>query len=285
MWSSRWRGIVSFLGALPFYFSGCIRLYDCLFETVSGFTTTGASILTDVEILPKGILYWRSFTHWIGGMGVLVFLLAISPLATGDSIFIMRAESPGPQVNKLVPRTRQSARILYEIYIAMTILQIILLLLGGMPLFDAVTTSFGTAGTGGFAIRNDSMISYTPYIQWVVAIFMALFGVNFGVYYLIIMRSFKKAVKNEEFRLYAGILLVSTAVITAFIMKDYTGLADPLRHAAFQVSTIMTTTAIATTDFDKWPEFSRALLVLLYDHRRVRRFVGRRREMLAPYTS
>jgi len=256
--------LVSILGALPFYFSGSIPSFvDCLFETVSGFTTTGASILTDVEALPKGLLYWRSFTHWIGGMGVLVFLLAIAPLASGDSIFIMRAESPGPQVNKLVPRTRQSARILYEIYIAMTILQLALLLIGGMPPLDAVTITFGTAGTGGFAIRNDSMVSYTPYIQWVVTIFMALFGVNFGLYYLLLMRSFRKVVRNEEFRLYAGILLVSTAIVTVFIMKDYTGLQDSVRHAAFQVSSIMTTTGYATADFDKWPETCRALLILL----------------------
>ena len=256
--------LVSALGALPFYISRCIPSYvDCLFETVSGFTTTGASILTNVEILPKGMLYWRSFTHWIGGMGVLVFLLAIAPLASGDSIFIMRAESPGPQVSKLVPRTRQSARILYEIYIALTILQIVLLLLGGMPVFDAVCTAFGTAGTGGFAIRNDSMMSYSPYIQWVVTIFMALFGVNFGLYYLLLLRSYKKVVKNEELRLYVGVLLASTAIITFFILNDFTEPQDAIRHAAFQVASIMTTTGFATTDFDKWPEICRALLVVL----------------------
>ncbi len=255
---------VSLLGALPFFFSGAIPSYvDCLFETVSGFTTTGASILTDVEALPQGLLYWRSFTHWIGGMGVLVFLLAIARLASGDGIFIIRAESPGPQVNKLVPKTRQTARILYEIYIALTVLQIVLLLLGDMPLMEALTTAFGTAGTGGFAMRNDSMASYSPYIQWVVTIFMALFGVNFSLYYLLLMRMFKKAAKNEEFRLYTGILLVSTAVITLYILGQYPTLGDAVRHAAFQVVSVMTTTGFATADFDKWPEFCRALLVLL----------------------
>jgi trk system potassium uptake protein TrkH len=256
--------LVSMLGALPFYISRSIPSYiDCLFETVSGFTTTGASILTDVESLPKGLIYWRSFTHWIGGMGVLVFLLAISPLASGDSLFIMRAESPGPQVSKLVPRTRQSARILYEIYIAMTVVQIILLLAGGMSAFDAVTIAFGTAGTGGFAIRNDSMMSYSPYIQWVVTIFMVLFGVNFGLYYLMLQRSYRKIVKNEELRFYIGILVASTAVITLFIAKSYDGVQNSIRHAAFQVASIMTTTGYATTDFDRWPEVCRALLIIL----------------------
>jgi len=256
--------LVSMLGALPFYISRSIPGYiDCLFETVSGITTTGASILTDVESLPRGLLYWRSFTHWIGGMGVLVFLLAISPLASGDSLFIMRAESPGPQVSKLVPRTRQSARILYEIYIAMTVVQIILLLAGGMSAFDAVTIAFGTAGTGGFAIRNDSMMSYSPYIQWVVTIFMVLFGVNFGLYYLMLQRSYRKIVKNEELRFYIGILVASTAVITLFIAKSYDGVQNSIRHAAFQVASIMTTTGYATTDFDRWPEVCRALLIIL----------------------
>ncbi len=253
---------VSLLGALPFLISGCIPSYiDSLFETVSGFTTTGASILTDVEILPKGMLYWRSFTHWIGGMGVLVLLLAIAPLESGDSMYIMRAESPGPQVNKIVPRTRKSARILYEIYIALTIVQIALLLAGGMPLLDAVTTAFGTAGTGGFAVRNDSMTSYSPYLQWIVTVFMVLFGVNFGLYYLLIMRSFKKVAKNEELRLYIGTLVVATGIVFFFILRDYSG--DAIRHAAFQVASIMTTTGFATADFNIWPEFCRALLVML----------------------
>jgi len=254
---------VSLMGALPFFISGAIPSYvDCVFETVSGFTTTGASILTDVEALPQGLLYWRSFTHWIGGMGVLVFLLAIAPLASGDGIFIIRAESPGPQVNKLVPKTRQTARILYEIYIALTAVQIVLLLLGGMSLMEALTISFGTAGTGGFAVRNDSMVSYSPYIQWVVTIFMALFGVNFSLYYLVLMRMFKKAAKNEELRLYTGILLVSTAAITLYVLDRFAP-ADAVRHAAFQVVSVMTTTGFATADFDKWPEFCRTLLLLL----------------------
>ena len=171
--------MLSALGALPFYLSGSIKSYvDCLFETISGFTTTGASILSDVESLPYSILYWRSFTHWVGGMGVLVFLLAVSTFTSGkgDSMFIMKAESPGPQVSKLVPRTMQTARILYTIYSAMTVIEILFLLAGGMPLFEAVTLSFGTAGTGGFAVKNDSIMSYSPYLQWVITVFMILFG-------------------------------------------------------------------------------------------------------------
>lgn len=259
--------LVSLIGALPFYLSGSIKSFvDCLFETVSGFTTTGASILKDVEVLPYGILYWRSFTHWLGGMGVLVFLLAIAPLSTGsgDSLHIMRAESPGPQVSKLVPKTRQSARILYEIYIGMTILEILLLLLGGMSLFEAVTISFGTAGTGGFAVKNSSMASYSPYIQWIVTIFMALFGVNFGVYYLLLMRSFRKAIHNEEMKFYFRLILISVGIVTIAILPLYGGsFADSLRHASFQVVSIMTTTGYATADYDVWPQICRMLLVML----------------------
>ncbi len=202
--------VVSLFGAIPFYASGAIPSYiDCVFETVSGFTTTGSSILTDVEALPQSLLYWRSFTHWVGGMGVLVFLLAVAPARHngGDALHLLRAESPGPQVDKLVPRMHQTAKILYGIYVVMTAIQIVLLLAGGMPLFDAVTTSFGTAGTGGFGIKNDSLAGYSPYIQTVTTVFMALFGVNFSVYYLILTGAFSKALFNEEVRVYFGIML------------------------------------------------------------------------------
>ena len=261
--------LVSLLGALPFLFSGAIPSYvDCLFETVSGFTTTGASILTDIESLPKGILYWRSFTHWLGGMGVLVCLLAISSFASrsGDGIFIMRAESPGPQVSKLVPRTAQTARILYAIYAALTVLQMIFLLLGGMPLFDAVTTAFGTAGTGGFSVKNDSMMSYSPYLQNVVTVFMALFGVNFGIYYLLLKRSFREAVREEELRMYLLTILTATCVIFLATARQYSGrfaLADALRHAAFQVVSILTTTGFCTVDYEYWPQICHTVILIL----------------------
>ena len=259
--------LISLLGALPFWISGAIPSYvDCVFETVSGFTTTGASILTDVEALPKGLLYWRSFTHWLGGMGVLVFLLAITrfTVGSGDSMHIMRAESPGPQVNKLVPQTFHSAQIVYIIYIGMTALQIILMLLGGVSPFEAVTLTFGTAGTGGFAVRNDGLGSYSPYIQWVVTIFMALFGVNFGIYYLLLQRSVKKALRNEELRMYLLIMVLFSLLIFVDILPLFPGHpGDALRHSCFQVASIMTTTGYATADFDLWPQLSRTLLVVL----------------------
>jgi len=259
--------VLSLMGALPFYLSGSIESFvDCLFETVSGFTTTGASILSDVESLPHSILYWRSFTHWVGGMGVLVFLLAVSSFAggKGNSMFIMRAESPGPQVSKLVPRTMQTARILYLIYTALTVIEIILLLLGGMSFFEAVTLSFGTAGTGGFAVRNDSIMSYSPYLQWVITVFMILFGINFAMYYLILMRSFKRVVKDEELRFYLITILVSVTIITLSILPAMNGnLSDSVRHAAFQVASIMTTTGYATINYEPWPGICHVLLMLL----------------------
>ena len=259
--------MLSVIGALPFYLSGSIpNFVDCLFETVSGFTTTGASILHDVESLPYSILFWRSFTHWIGGMGVLVFLLAVSTIADGkgDGMFIMRAESPGPQVSKLVPRTMQTARILYLIYIALTVLQILLLLAGGMPLFEAVTLSFGTAGTGGFSVKNDSIMSYSPYLQWIITIFMILFGVNFGVYYLLLMHSFRRAVKNEELRFYLKIIVIATIIITVCILPILNGsVSDSLRHAAFQVASIITTTGYSTIDYQVWPQLCHVLLLML----------------------
>lgn len=258
--------VVSLFGALPFFLSGAIPDFiSSLFEAVSGFTTTGASVLSNVEAMPKGLLYWRSFTHWLGGMGVLVFLLAIVPLSrgAGNTIYLLRAESPGPQVDKLVPRIRRTAEILYGIYIAMTVTQIVLMLLGGAPLFDSVTLTFGTAGTGGFAIKNTSLMDYSPYIQVVVTVFMALFGVSFNIYYLLLIRSFRTAFKNEELYAYFGVMALFTLLITIDIRPLFAHGAVALRHAAFQVSSIMTTTGYASADFNLWPQFSRLLLVAL----------------------
>lgn len=258
---------VSLFGALPFWVSREIpSLTDCIFETVSGFTTTGASILSDVEALPLSLLYWRSFTHWVGGMGVLVFILAIIPMMrnTGHLMHLLRAESPGPQVDKLVPRIQNSAKILYGIYIGMTLLQIVLLLAGGMPLFDSVATAFGTAGTGGFGIKNDSMAGYSTYIQAVTTVFMALFGVNFNIFYLLLIREFSKAFRNSELRLYLALMLGSIAVITWNVLPMFQGnFGQALHHVSFQVSSIMTTTGFSTVDFNLWPPFSRMVLVVL----------------------
>lgn len=256
--------LLSFFGALPFWFSREIPSFtDALFETISGFTTTGASILSDVEALSHCSLFWRSFTHWIGGMGVLVFLLAIIPMSGGSHINLMRAESPGPSVGKLVPKVKYTARILYLIYFSMTILEVVLLVVGKMSLFDALTTSFGTAGTGGFGIKNDSMVSYSPYLQWVVTIFMILFGVNFNAYYLILYRKFKKAFGMEEVKYYFLIILVATGIIFFNILPMSKGIFDALTHASFQVGSIITTTGFSSTDFDLWPQTSRTVLVLL----------------------
>ena len=258
---------VSLLGALPFLFSGAIPNYiDCIFETASGFTTTGATILRDVECLPRGILYWRSFTHWLGGMGVLVFLLILNPLNdknTGEGMHLLRAESPGIKASKLVPRMKDSARILYRIYIALTVLEAVLLLLGGMPLFDTVCLTFGTAGTGGFGVLNDSVASYSPYCQWVITVFMLLFGVNFNVYFLLLMRKFKKALKNEELIVFGVIVALSIAVISVNIFRYCAGAEDTLRTAAFQVASIISTTGYSTADFNVWPQLSRTILVAL----------------------
>ena len=257
---------LSLLGCLPFVFSGNIpRFIDAFFETVSGFTTTGASILSNVEALDKGMLYWRSFSHWLGGMGVLVFLLAISPggKGTGFTMHLLRAESPGPDVGKLVPKMKQTATILYSIYVALTILNVVFLLCGGMSLFESVCTAFGTAGTGGFGIKNDSIASYSPYLQNVTTVFMALFGVNFSIYYLILLRQFRSAFKDEELRLYVGVIFASVLLIVLNIRPLYGTLGETVRHAAFQVSSIITTTGFATTDFDLWPSFSKTILLAL----------------------
>ncbi|MDD6023596.1 MAG: TrkH family potassium uptake protein [Oscillospiraceae bacterium] len=259
--------VLSIMGCLPFVLSGEIpHFVDALFETVSGFTTTGASILTAVEPLSKGILYWRSFTHWLGGMGVLVFLLALASTETrgdGFALHILRAESPGPSVDKMTPHIRDSAMILYFLYIFLTVLDIAFLLIGKMPVFDAVCTAFGTAGTGGFGVRNDSIAGYSPYIQNVCTVFMLLFGVNFNCYYLLLLRRFRSVVKNEELRLYFGVVLVSILLIAWDVRGLYATLEETFRHSAFQVASIMTTTGFATTDFDLWPSFSKSILLCL----------------------
>ncbi len=257
--------VLSVMGSIPFLLTKSMtNPVDALFETVSGFTTTGASILTDVEILSKTVLFWRSFTHWIGGMGVLVFLLAIVHMKGGGShMNLMKAESPGPSVSKLVPTVRSTAKILYLIYVAMTVIEIILLLIGRMPLFDAITISFGTAGTGGFGIKNDSMAGYSVYLQVVVTIFMILFGVNFSAYFLILRKKFKQAFSMEEVRVYVLIILVSIAVIAVMIKDMYGSIGTAVQQAAFQVGSIITTTGFATTDFNLWPEVPRTILVLL----------------------
>ena len=249
--------VISIVGAVPFVVAGCIpNPVDALFETVSGFTTTGASILPGVEDLPKGILFWRSFTHWIGGMGVLVFLLSLLPLTGGSHVNLMKAESPGPQVDKLVPKVQSTAKILYGIYFVLTVLEVVFLLLGGMPLFESMLTAFGTAGTGGFGFKNDSFTSFSPYIQWVVTIFMILFGVNFNAYFLLLLRKFNRAI-SEEVRGYFAIILVAIGIITANIYSLYNSFGEAVRQAAFQVGSIITTTGFSSCDFDLWHPLQR----------------------------
>lgn len=255
---------LSFFGSVPFMLTGEIpHIEDALFETISGFTTTGASVLSDVEALSHTSLLWRSFTHWIGGMGVLVFLLAIIPLSGGSNINLMRAESPGPSVGKLVPKMKYTARLLYVIYFSLTVLQIILLLLGNTPLFDSVAISFGTAGTGGFGIKNDSLAGYSAYVQWVTTIFMVLFGVNFNAYYFILLKNIKKAFAIEEVRYYFLIILSSIAVIFFNIIGTVKNVGDALLHSSFQVASIITTTGYSTIDFNLWPQTSKTILVIL----------------------
>lgn len=251
-------------GAIPFVLSSSIpNPIDALFETVSGFTTTGSSILTDVEVLPHCILIWRSFTHWIGGMGVLVFLLSLLPLAGGYHMNLMKAESPGPSVSKLVPKVQDTAKILYTIYIGMTLLQIVLLLLGRIPLFDTLCISFGSAGTGGFGIVNDSMGSYSVYCQIITTIFMILFGVNFSAYYLFLTKKFMQAFKFEEVRYYFGIILAAIVIIAFNTSHLFRNLGEAFQQAAFQVGSIITTTGFSSTDFNQWPALSKTILVLL----------------------
>ena len=257
--------ILSLIGCLPFYISREIPSYiDAFFEIVSGFTTTGASILSDVEALSNGILYWRSFSHWVGGMGVLVFLLAFTGgNGQGFTMHLLRAESPGPNVGKLVPKMRKTAGILYIIYVVMTVINVIFLLAGDMSLLEAVCTAMGTAGTGGFGVKNDSLGSYSPYIQNVTTVFMILFGVNFSCYYLLLLRQFRSVFKDEELRLYICIILTAIVLITLNIRGLYPTLEETIRHAAFQVGSIITTTGYSTVDFDLWPSFSKTILLLL----------------------
>lgn len=256
--------VLSITGAIPFVLSGAIpHPIDAIFETVSGFTTTGASILAEVESLPRSILFWRSFTHWIGGMGVLVFLLSLLPLAGGYHMNLMRAESPGPSVSKLVPKVQSTAKILYSIYLGMTVLQIIFLLLGGIPLFDTLCITFGSAGTGGFGIKNDSLGSYSTYCQVVTTIFIILFGVNFSAYYLILTKKFKAAFHIEEIRYYFGIILAAIILIAINTRHMFSGFAQAFQQSAFQVGSIITTTGYSTTDFNQWPALSKTILVLL----------------------
>lgn len=259
--------IMSFVGCMPFFISGEIPAFvDAYFETVSGFTTTGASILTDVEAMSKGMLYWRSFTHWLGGMGVMVFLLAVIPASgkgSGFTMHLLRAESPGPNVGKLVPRMRQTATILYMLYIALTMICFVFLLMGGMSPFEAICTAYGTAGTGGFGIKNDSMAGYSVYIQNVCTVFMILFGVNFTCYYMLILGKVKDVLKDEELRLYLGLIFTSVILISINTRSMFHSLGETVQQVFFQVATIITTTGFATTDFDLWPTFSKAILIIL----------------------
>ncbi len=257
--------LLSLVGALPFWFSGEIPNYlDAVFETVSGFTTTGSSILTDVEAMSHCMLFWRSFTHWLGGMGVLVFMLAILPQSGGQTIHLLRAESPGPAVTKMVPKIRQSAAILYGIYFVLTVVEVILLLLGGMPLFDSLCNAFGTAGTGGLAIKANSIAYYDSYyLQGVIAVFMMLFGINFSIYFFVLRKKWGLVRKNTELRGYLLIIAFSTIAITINIASMFPSVFTAFHHAFFTVSSIITTTGYSTENFDLWPEFSRILLVVL----------------------
>ena len=259
--------VMSLFGCLPFCLSGEISSYiDALFEMVSGFTTTGASVVRDVEALSRGVLYWRSFSHWVGGMGVLVFLLAIVPMSgknDGFTMHLLRAESPGPNVEKLVPKMRQTAAVLYMTYLALTVLNVVFLLIGNVSFFESICTAFGTAGTGGFGLKNDSMAGYSPYVQNVCTVFMLLFGINFGCFYLLILRQIRDVFRDEELRFYLGIVVGSIAIITLNIRGLYETIGEAIRHAAFQVSSIITTTGFATVDFDMWPSLSKGILLVL----------------------
>ena len=256
--------VMSICGAIPLYLSGYFpNPVDALFEIVSGFTTTGATILNDVEILPRSVLMWRSFSHWIGGMGVLVFMLAILPMAGASGMYLMRAESPGPSVGKLVPRVRSTAKILYVIYLVMTVAEMVLLLCAGCPLFDSVNLSFATAGTGGFGVLNSSAGDYNAVVQTILTIFMILFGVNFNVYFLIYTGSIRDAFKCEEARAYVGIIAGAVILISVNTFHLFRNLGETLLHVSFQVASIITTTGFSTVDFELWPEFSRTILVVL----------------------
>jgi trk system potassium uptake protein TrkH len=257
--------LLSAMGALPFWLSGEIPMYvDAFFETVSGFTTTGASILPAVEGMSKSLLFWRSFTHWIGGMGVLVFALAVLPMADNRSIHLMRAEVPGPTAGKLVPKMKDTAKILYTIYLGLTILQVLLLVFGGMSWFDSLIHTFGSAGTGGFSNYNLSVGAFgNAYFEWVIGFFVILFGINFNLYFFLLIRNFRSVYKNEELRLYLAIISLAVLAITFNILPIYQNLADSIRTSFFQVASIMTTTGFATADFNAWPAFSKAILLII----------------------
>lgn len=256
--------ILSVVGALPFVLSGEIPSFaDAFFETVSGFTTTGASVVQNVEIMSKGILFWRSFTHWVGGMGILVFIMAILPNVSDRSIHIMRAEMPGPIIGKLVPKAKDTAKILYLIYIAMTTMEILILRIEGMTWFESAVHSFGTAGTGGFGIKADGLASYSPVIQYTIAIFMLLFGINFNLYYLLLLRKVKSVIKSGELWFYLGVVLVSVVIVSVDIYSVYGNISDVLRLSLFQISSIVTTTGYATADFNTWPVLSKGIILLL----------------------
>ncbi|MBR6773720.1 MAG: TrkH family potassium uptake protein [Clostridia bacterium] len=255
---------VSLVGALPFVFSGEIPSYvDALFESISGFTTTGASILTDVEKMSHGILMWRSFTHWIGGMGVLVLVIAVTKKASERNIHIMRAEMPGPIVDKITPRSKDTAKYLYLIYVGLTVVEFILLLCGGMDVFESVIHSFGTAGTGGFSSNNSSIAEYSPYIQWVIAVFMMLFAINFNVYFLIIIGKGLNALRSRELWTYIGVVVAATGIICANIFSIYGNFGDALRHAFFQTTSVMSTTGFSTATFSEWNEVCKGILFVL----------------------
>lgn len=255
---------LSVVGALPLYLSREVPSYiDSLFEIISGFTTTGASNIPNVEALSHGILFWRSFTHWIGGMGVLVFIMAIIQNVSDRSIHLMKAEMPGPTVGKLLPRVKETAKILYLIYIALTILEILFLLFGGMSFFESVLHAFGTAGTGGFGVKNSSIGGYSPYIQWVITIFMLLFGVNFNLYYLLLIRHFRPVLKSTELWVYIGIVAVAVTAISFTVFPLYNTVSDSVRHSSFQVAAIITTTGYSTVNFDLWPGIAKGILFLL----------------------
>lgn len=258
--------IIPLFGAIPFYASGEIpSLIDAIFESVSGFTTTGSTILTDIESLSKGMIFWRSFTHWVGGMGVLVLTIAILPSdKNSSSLNLMKGECPGPQVGKLVPKGKWSAMILYIIYAVLTVIMVIMLLIGDMPLFDSICHAMGTAGTGGFGIKNTGVSFYnSAYIEWVIGIFMMLFGINLNLYYFLLIRRFSYIYKNTELKVYLGVILASSAAIAVNIYNLYENVGNSIRHAFFQVSSIITSTGFATADFNKWPEFSKMILILL----------------------
>ena len=256
--------LMSIVGALPFYFSGEIEGFiNCVFETVSGLSTTGASILTNVESLSHGMLFWRSFTHWIGGMGVLVLVMAVLPTAPGRSMHMLRAEMPGPVIGKLVPKAKTTARLLYVIYLALTILMMVMLLFGGMDLFESAVHALGTAGTGGFGIKADSIASYSPYCQWVITVFMLMFGINFNLYYFILIKKFSAALKSEELWVYGAIVLSAVTLIAFNIKDQYATSGETVRHSTFQVAAIISTSGFTSTNFSAWPAFSKGILFML----------------------